>query len=161
MKTRLRLFPKASIGVYLFAVALAIALPILVFVAILLVQLQRNEQQGLEKDAIQDASALAEGIEGRLRDISTTLHLLATAPELGRNDLAAFHSRAYRALASDELFVSLVDLEGQQLLNTRMPFGTVLQKMTNRAALLGALDSGEVEASDVFIGATTGTPIFN
>jgi two-component sensor histidine kinase len=161
MTTRLRLFPKASIGVYLFAMVLAIALPILAFVAILLVQLQSNEQKGLEKDAIQNAAALGASIDGRLRDISTTLRLLATAPELKKNDLAAFHSRAYRALAADQLFVSLVDAEGRPLLDTRMPFGAVLETITNQPALRHALGSGQIQVSDIFTGPTGDTPVFN
>jgi two-component sensor histidine kinase len=161
MKTRLRVFPKASIGVYLFAIVLAIALPILAFVALLLVQLENNERHSLEKNAVQDALELAGSVDRQLQDMATTLRLLATAPELEKNDLAAFHDRTHRALASDQLFVILVDAEGQQLLNTRKPFGTALPKMSNQPALQHALDSRKIEVSDVFMGATSGAPVFN
>jgi two-component sensor histidine kinase len=161
MKTRFRVFPKASIGVYLFAIVLAIALPILAFVALLLVQLENSERRSLEKNAVQDALALAGSVDRQLQEMATTLRLLATAPELEKSDLAAFHDRTHKALASDQLFVILVDAEGQQLLNTRRPFGSPLQKMSNQQALQHALDSRKIEVSDVFMGATSGAPVFN
>jgi two-component sensor histidine kinase len=161
MKTRFRVFPKASIGIYLFVIVLAIALPILAFVAVLLVQLENSERHGLEQDAVQDALSLAGNVDRQLLDMATTLHLLSISPELEKGDLAAFYDRTYRALASQALYVILVDADGQQLLNTRVPFGTPLKKTSNPQSLQHALKSNSIEVSDVFTGAMSGQPVFS
>jgi two-component sensor histidine kinase len=156
-----RLFPRASIGAYLVAIVLAVALPILALVALLLVQLENSERSALKRDTVQDAQVLARGIDRQLQDMSTTLRLLSTSPELEKDDLAAFHERTMTALGSNSVFVILVDAEGQQLLNTRRPYGTPLRKMSNIPALKSALASGKTEVSDVFIGGTSGEAVYN
>lgn len=153
--------PKASIGFFLVAMVCAIALPMLAFVALLLAQLQINERSALESRTEREAQSLATGINRTLQEMSTTLKLLVTSPELDRGDLEAFHSRAQAALRAGSLFVILVDEDGQQLLNTRVPYGSELGKTSNLAALQSALESGFVEVSDVFLGMTSGEWVFN
>lgn len=156
-----RLFPRAPIGAYLVAIALAIALPIIAFVVLLLVQLEDSEQESLRRDTVQDAMAIARGVDRQLQDMSTTLRLLAASPELEKSDLATFHDRTQMALGSDSLFVILVDSNGQQLLNTRRPFGEPLKVMANVPSLKQALDARRTEVSDAFLGGTSGEYVFN
>src|ERR1044072_1436283 len=96
-------FPTASIGAYLIAIALAIALPILAFVALLLVQLENNERDVLKRDTVQDAQALARTIDRQLQDMASTVRLLAASPQLERNDITTFYDRTETALRSDSL----------------------------------------------------------
>ena len=154
-------FPKASIGFFLVAMVCVIALPMLAFVALLLAQLQVNERSALESRTEREAQSLAIGINRTLQEMSTTLKLLATSPELDQGDLEAFHNRAQAALRTGSLYVILVDESGEQLLNTRVPYGSDLGKTSNPAALRSALDSGGVEVSDVFLGMTSGRWVFN
>ncbi|MBN8949563.1 two-component sensor histidine kinase [Rhizobium sp. WW_1] len=154
-------FPKASIGAYLIAIALAIALPILAFVALLLVQLEDNERDALKGDTVQDAQALSRVIDRQLQDMATTLRLLSSSPELERNDIATFFARTETVLRTDSLFVLLMEKDGQLRLNTRWPLGKPLGKTGNMAALQSALDSGRIEASDVFIGSTARRWVYN
>lgn len=158
---RLRLFPKAPIGAYLIAMAVAIALPIFAFVALLLLQLENNERDALKGDTVQDAVALARGVDRQLQDMATTLRLLSTSPELEQGDMAGFHARTETVLRSDSLFVLLVDADGNQKLNTRLPYGSPLGKMTNVPALQSALKSGRIEASDVFVDTIGKRWVFN
>jgi two-component sensor histidine kinase len=153
--------PKASIGFFLIAMVCAIALPMLAFVALLLAQLQINERSALESRTEREAQSLATGINRTLQEMSTTLKLLVTSPELDRGDLEAFHNRAQAALRTGSLYVILVDENGQQLLNTRVPYGSDLGKTSNLAALQSAVESGRTEASDVFLGMTSGKWVFN
>ncbi|UWU20299.1 sensor histidine kinase [Rhizobium sp. CB3060] len=154
-------FPKASIGAYLIAIALAIALPILAFVALLLVQLESNERDVLKRDTVQDAQALARTIDRQLQDMATTLRLLSSSPELERNDIATFFDRTETVLRTDSLFVLLLDKDGQMRLNTRWPLSKPLGKTGNLAALQSALNSGRIEASDVFIGSVIHRWVYN
>lgn len=158
---RLRLFPKAPIGAYLIAMAVAIALPIFAFVALLLLQLENNERDALKGDTVQDAVALARGVDRQLQDMATTLRLLSTSPELEQGDMAGFHARTETVLRSDSLFVLVVDADGNQKLNTRLPYGSPLGKMANIPALQSALKSGRIEASDVFVDTIGKRWVFN
>ncbi|ENN87436.1 putative two-component sensor histidine kinase transcriptional regulatory protein [Rhizobium freirei PRF 81] len=154
-------FPKASIGAYLIAIALAIALPILAFVALLLVQLENNERDVLKGDTVQAAQALARVIDRQLQDMATTLRLLSSSPELEHNDIATFFARTETVLRTDSLFVLLMEKDGQIRLNTRWPLGKALGKTGNMAALQSALDSGRIETSDVFMGSTVRRWVYN
>jgi len=153
--------PKASIGFFMVAMVCAIALPMLAFVALLLAQLQINERTALESRTEREAQSLASGINRTLQEMSTTLKLLVTSPELDNGDLEAFHNRAQAALRTGSLYVILVDRDGQQLLNTRLPYGSELGKTSNMQALEAALESGQIEVSDVFLGITSGHWVFN
>ncbi|MFT4183476.1 MAG: sensor histidine kinase [Rhizobium sp.] len=154
-------FPRASIGAYLIAIALAIALPILAFVALLLVQLENNERDVLKRDTVQDAQALARTIDRQLQDMATTLRLLSSSPELEHNDIATFFYRTETVLRTDSLFVLLMDKDGQMRLNTRWPLSKPLGKTGNMPALQSALDSGRIEASDVFVGSNIHRWVYN
>lgn len=161
MKRSLRFFPKASIGTYLIAMAVATALPIFALVALLLAQLEDNQRSILKRETAQDATALARSIDRQLQDMATTLRLLSTSPELESNDFAAFHARTETALRANTLYVIAVDKNGQQLLNTRRDFGTPLGKTANMPSLQSVMTSGRIEASDVFQGTTSGEWVYN
>ncbi|OWV83528.1 histidine kinase [Rhizobium sp. R72] len=161
MKSRFRFFPKASIGTYLIAMAVATALPIFALVALLLAQLEDNQRSILRRETAQDATALARSIDRQLQDMATTLRLLSTSPELESNDFASFYARTETALRANTLYVIAVDERGQQLLNTRRDYGEPLGIAGNLAAIDAAVKSGRIEASDVFMGKTSGEFVYN
>lgn len=161
MSLRSRIFPKASIGTYLIAMAVSIAMPIFAFVTLLLLQLEDNQRTTLKRETAQDALALSRSVDRQLQDMATTLRLLATSPELENGDYASFHQRTETALRGDTLYVIATSKDGQQLLNTRRDFGSPLGKMTNMTSLEYALDKGRIEASNVFNGRTSGEWVYN
>ena len=152
---------KASIGFYLISMVCAIALPVLAFVALLLAQLQSNEQAALEVRTEREAQTLATGVGRVLQEMATTLRLLVTSPELSAGELEAFHNRAQAALRSGSLYVLLVDADGQQLLNTRVPYGTPLGKTADMDSLKAALSSQAITASGVFFGKVSKRWVFD
>ncbi len=161
MKRSLRFFPKASIGTYLIAMAVAVALPIFALVALLLGQLEDSQRSILKRETAQDATALARTVDRQLQDMATTLRLLSTSPELEHDDFAAFHNRTETAMRGDTLYVLAVDKAGQLLLNTRVDYGTPLGKVANLPSVESVLRSGRIEASDVFMGRTSGEWVYN
>lgn len=156
-----RLFPTASIGAYLVAMAILATLPLLAFVIFLLSELERSEYEALRHEAAQDAQTISRNFERKLEDMSTTLRLLSGAAELNAGNLGAFHERTASSLGAGSLYVLLVDAEGNQLLNTRVPYGTPLKPMSNLPTLKAALASGKIEVSGVFFGATSQQWVFN
>ncbi len=156
-----RFFPTASIGAYLVAMAILATLPLLGFVIFLLWQLERSEYEALRQEAAQDAQTIGRNFERKLADMETTLRLLAGAAELNAGDLKAFHQRTASSLGTGSLYVLLVDKEGNQKLNTRVPFGVPLQRMTDLKTLNAVLAFGNIEASGIFFGATSRQWVFN
>lgn len=153
--------PKITIGLYFALMAAAIALPILAFLGLLLVQLETSERIALERRTEREAQALATGVGRQLQDMTTTLRLLAASPELESGDMAAFHARTQLALRAGSMYMLAVAADGQQFLNTRVPYGTPLGKISNVAALQSALASGRAEVSDVFFGTVSKQWVFN
>jgi two-component sensor histidine kinase len=151
----LGLFPTASIGFYLTTMAILATLPLLAFVAFLLLQLERSQFQSLRSDVAQDAQDISRSVERKISDMETTLALIANSVELQQGNLPAFHARVAESLRESPLYVLLARRDGTQILNTRMPWGAPLRPMANAASVQSALRSGKVELSGVFFGATS------
>lgn len=128
----------------------AIVLPVLLLAGLVFAQLQSNENTELERRTVRDSQSIAMPVNAILRDMATTVRLLATAPGLESGDLKAFHDRTSLALRNSAVFAILVDESGQQLLNTSVPFGVPLGSYANLPLLEAAFDSGLLEISDVY-----------
>lgn len=149
------LFPTASIGSYLAAMAVLATVPLLAFVAFLLLQLERSQFQTMRTDVADDAQAISRAVERKIADMETTLALVANSVELQQGDLQAFHARVGESLKESSLYVMLARRDGVQILNTRMPWGATLKPMANPGSVMAALRSGKAELSNVFFGATS------
>lgn len=156
-----RLFPTASIGAYLVAMAILATLPLLAFVIFLLWQLERSEYEALRQETAQDAQTIGRNFERELEDMETTLRLLGGAAELATGNLQSFHKRVASSLSEGSLYVLLADAQGNQKLNTRVAFGAPLKRMTDMSTLKSVLASGKIEASGIFFGATSQQWVFN
>ncbi|WP_137935260.1 cache domain-containing protein [Mesorhizobium comanense] len=143
------------------ALSLAVALPILAFAGLLLLQLQFDQQAALERRTVRDAQGLATATERQLQDMTTTLRLLSTAPELQAGDLGLFHARSQLALRGSPYFIILVQDDGQQLLNTRVDFGSQGGKISDLTTLGLAMANKQLTVSGVFYGKTSQTWVFN
>ena len=151
----LGLFPTASIGSYLAAMAVLATFPLLAFVAFLLLQLERSQFQTLRTDVADDAYAISRAVERKIADMETTLALVANSMELQQGDLQAFHTRVGESLKESSLYVILARRDGSQILNTRTPWGAKLRPMGNPASVASSVQSGKVELSGVFFGTTS------
>jgi len=107
------------------------------------------------------AGSIAETVDRELSGMLTTLRVLSTAGSLAEGDLADFHLRAETALVSSNDFLIILDEDLQQLINTRVPFGTPLSRTSDPETARAALDSGEPTISDMFFGQTSQKWVFN
>ena len=110
-----RVSAKTTVGAYLVALAVAIALPMLAFIAIILWHLQTNEDIALLQRTEREAESVARAAGNQLRDMTVTLRLLTSAPELEEEDLKDFHLRTQSALRQNNWFLIVVDKTGHQL----------------------------------------------
>lgn len=156
-----RIFPTASISVYLVALAVVTALPFIIFALFLMLRLEAQQRESLNRDTEENARLIAQVIDRELRDSATTLRLIASSPELRTGDLQDFHERTQYSLRGSSRYILLTDADGMQKLNTRLPYGEPLQRMSNMEGLRAALSSGQIEISNVFFGNTSRRWVFN
>ncbi len=130
--------------------------------AYLLVQgLATSERALFDRRVLREANSIAIAAETEFREMAATLRLISLAPELGEGNLAEFHRRTQLALKNLGTFVILTDESGQQLLNTRVPFGSPLGKTSNLEALRASLASPRMVVSDVFWRGISKRHVFN
>lgn len=151
----------ARIRDYLIVLTLLATLPIAGFVLLVMSELQGDEEAALAARTGRQAQGIASAVAQQLRDMSTTLSVLSSSPEIEAGDFHSFHARAQRALQSSGWFALLVDADGRQILNTRVPFDLRLGPTSSPQSLAAARAAHGIHVSEVFHGRTSGTWVFN
>lgn len=134
---------------------LSILLPLLAFSAVVLWRVTEVEQSRAEQEAGIAANTLSQDIERDLRGITATLSGLSTSPALQTRDYKTFYAQADEVARMLGLPILVRDLRtGQQIINTRVPFGAPLptnplseadrQVMQTRAPYVSDLVFGSV-----------------
>lgn len=86
-----------------------------------------EEQKRAQASSVAETTrAFALLVDSELQSKASQLRALAAAPSLARGDLAEFYVHARQVTPTSEEAVVLFDLNGKQLLNTRLPLGSVL-----------------------------------
>ena len=147
-----------SLRWYLGALSLGLTLPGLVFTGILLWQSAQAERARLEQDGLLTVRAIAAAVDRDVASLTATLQALAVSPALASGDLAGFHTAASEVARSTGLHVVLSAPMGQQLVNTRVPFGEPLPRLA--FDLEEVLATRAPVATDLFIGAVTREPLY-
>jgi signal transduction histidine kinase len=100
-----------------------------------------TEQQALQRESMHEtARALALALDGEMARRESILQTLGGSTSLKRRELPRFHAHASSVANRLGVAIILSDLEGRQLVNTRIPFGRPLPDMLaaereNRARL--------------------------
>jgi two-component sensor histidine kinase len=142
--------------------ALAVALPFMLLTAGIVWQLADNERETRREAILFSTRTLMNAVDTILSKQIAVAQMLATSPALEADDLATFRREAERAapgLTSGWLVLS--DESGQQLINLRQPAGQALPRRQAAGLALQkrAIDTGQVQISDVFTGALVQSPV--
>ncbi|GGD01241.1 sensor histidine kinase [Aquisalinus flavus] len=153
--------PGRPLAVVLFFLVLAVLLPSLLFSVVLI---HRNDDARRDAVYVQvDAAAttLADGFRRETTRMRYILQLLSTKNGLLTDNFSQLHEDAQTALAGSNTYFLVLDEQNNQLLNTRLPYGTALGKGSSTEAMDASRSSGEVEMSSLFFGRTSGEIVFN
>ncbi|WP_160316277.1 sensor histidine kinase [Ahrensia marina] len=150
-----------SISVWLTALLILLFLPLFIFFLFLIGQLKISEDEAMERRTLRTAATVSQGVHSIIENMSLTLNLVSSAQELVVGDLEAFHSKTQFALKESPNFIIVVEENGQQLLNTRVPYGTKLGATSDLKSLNAALSKAEIHVSGAFKGKTSGRWVFN
>jgi PAS domain S-box-containing protein len=148
-----------SVRSYLLVMVLAILLPVGAFAGVLFwrdadSEIARSDQQ-LENDAHELALDVDRDLQGKM----ITLETLATANSMENRDYARFYDRATRVKDLAGVDISLRGRDGQQLANTRVPWGTPLPRNPYPDDEKAAT-TGKPYVSNVVAGTVAGHPIY-
>src|SRR5436309_1199138 len=113
----------------------------------------------VETSLLDTARALSLAVERDVRSTVSALNVLAESADLQRGDLRAFHGQATPVLRAWPAWDNLVvfDVDGQELLDLRVPFGTPLPRSDGTGLNARAIRAG-FAVSDVFTGRVTPAP---
>lgn len=111
-----------------------------------------HEREAVVRDLRNTSQAVATLMDQELKAHEQLLRILAYADSLTEDDLAAFYKRAANTASGPNRWIVLVDETGQQLINTRLPFGTPLPRTQLAPAALEAWRKDRAFISNIVIG---------
>lgn len=149
-----------SIAWHLAILAAAIVIPAILFGALMVQIYAASERERTKRAADTRAQVLMEAVDRDLAVVMAQLNVLAENDTLQRGDLPAFYKRASRAVQELGYHLVLSDPAGQQILNTRRPYGAELPRMATTADVAEVVRTERAAVSDVFTGAIAQTPIY-
>ncbi len=139
----------------------AIIVPALIF-ALVLLQRNNQVQQGMLTSLAEvTASSISETVDRQLTGMLTTLRVLSTSQQLHRGEYADFYTRASEALDGSGAYLIATDGNLEQLINTRVPYGTPLGRIADVETATKALDTKLAAVSNAFFGETASKWVFN
>src|SRR5215467_3780342 len=115
-----------SLRGYLGLIVISILAPALLFAGILFSRYYTKELASIEEQLKNDARDLALGIDRDLQGQLYALHALSVTQTISNRDFEAFYQQAARVRDVTGFDLLMRDRSGQQLLNTRVPWGTPL-----------------------------------
>jgi signal transduction histidine kinase len=145
-----------SVASHMIGLILAIVTPLLLFSALLVLRSALHEQEVTGNAVRERTREAAAALDHELGTLRTRLFLLASSQYLHAGDLAAFHAEATDFVKEDGLTVVLSDLNGQEVVNTRVAFGHQLPVTNNMDAIRHATATGQPYVSNLTRGALTG-----
>ncbi len=113
---------------YLFVMVMAILLPVTVFAGIVFWRYYDSELRRVEQDLTNNARQLAQDVDRDVQSQLVTLETLATSGSIASHDYASLYASAAKIRDLAGVDVLLRDRSGQQLMNTRVPWGTPLPR---------------------------------
>ena len=154
---------KLGLRSHLFVFGLAIVVPVLAYSAFLLHRYAQSVHISNERRVLEIARALNADVDREITAIITTLETLATSRSLEYENLADFYAQAKEALRSRPWHVVLIGANRQQLINTRVAWGSPLpvSTATEPDLLRIARETQQPYVSDLFVGTVAKRPIFS
>ncbi|WMT92166.1 sensor histidine kinase [Pelagibacterium sp. H642] len=146
---------------YLAFLVVVIVLPATAFTAVLLARHNVAQEETVETFTVATTRSVVQAVEREISGMITTQRVLMSIEALSDGDLAQFHEHARTALSGTGSFFILADENFNQLLNTRVEFGTPLGPISEVETARRALETPDAVVSNVFYGQTAENYVFN
>src|SRR5580658_10373687 len=141
-------------------IVLACILPGWIGIAVLILGMHKVLEYRISQGAVISAQTLVLAVDRELATVQGALEVLAVSSALTSNDLNQFHQEAAEVSKRFPLnTIVLSDKSGQQLINTRFPFGTKLPRMVNSEATDIVFSTGTPLITNLFRASAVKTPL--
>lgn len=154
-------FPRTPVTALIIALILALAAPSLAFVAVLLFQSDTISRRQMEARAEEGVAAISQTLDRELRSMITNLSVFASSGWIETEEYDRLHARATEALRDTGTYLLAVDADMQQVLNTRVQWGTPLTPTSDPGSIREAIGQNNAWVSNVFFGKTARRNVFN
>src|SRR4051794_20248693 len=144
---------------YVIALTVAVAMPALVLCVVMTNAWVASEEARLKAGTLKAVQTAQENVDRYLAGRIAMLQALATSPALDNRDFQRLDRQARVLLDLQGANIVLRDALGQQLVNTRRPWGTPLPKIENLEVDRQVLRSKQPYISDIYQGAMAGGPL--
>lgn len=147
--------PGRTVRTNLAWLTIALVVPILLFGAALLWRFAESERERLEGEGAYLAKTVANMVDRDITGIFASLDVLSTSAYLRAGDFEGFRGQAVELQQRQGIVTVLSRMDGQQLVNVRVPDGTPLPKTALRwdEAMIA---SGRPFVTNFLIGSVTG-----
>ena len=132
---------------YYFLLAFCIVIPVAICCTIALNMLRHAERDSAIQRIHESARLTALVVDSDIDRAKAVLQVLANSQALADGDRKRFHQEAVDANAGPGAWIILYDKTGQQLINTRRPFGDVLPRRPDPEQVTALLANGKVNVS--------------
>jgi PAS domain S-box-containing protein len=159
--------PRFTIRQCLLAFAAALLAPGLIFAGVLLWSYSSSERGRYEQEARDAAHRAIAAVDQELTGLQAAAQALATSASLLEGNYEAFNRQAVATLriwspeTTGDTAIVVRDVSGQQVANTRLPWGTPLPKGANLQVDQDVITSKRPVIQDLFTGATANRPIIS
>jgi signal transduction histidine kinase/ActR/RegA family two-component response regulator len=143
-----------KIRAYIALCVLAILVPVILFSWVAMSDMQKSAREDAIRGLKESAHSTALIVDRELYSAETALKVLRSSAYLANGDYAHFYEQAKTVNVGNSRWVTLVAESGQQLVNTRVPYGTPLPAPTPRRAedTRRQLETGKTFVSDLVPG---------
>jgi two-component sensor histidine kinase len=148
-----------SIALLLFLFGASLVVPALTFTAVLLDRNAQEQEADIRRRLEQVVGDLAGDVDRELTLLLAHLGALAASPDVAAGDWAAVHAKASASLKPLGIEVLFRDPTGQQVMNTRVPWGTALPRSEQPAIDAAVRSSLRPHISDLLTGRIAGRPV--
>ncbi|MBI1360349.1 MAG: hypothetical protein GC155_08705 [Alphaproteobacteria bacterium] len=152
---------RIPVTVLIVALILALAAPSLGFSALLLLQSDNINHRQMANRAAQGVDLIGDRLDREFRNLSTNLALLASSGWIESEEYDRLHARATEALAGTDTYLLAFDADINQVLNTRVPYGTPLPTAGDPESVRHAIETGNLAVSNVYMGHVAKEPVFS
>jgi signal transduction histidine kinase/CheY-like chemotaxis protein len=137
---------------WLLYIVLAVLIPAFIVAAVGIVYLYGEEQLAFKRSMQETARALASLLDKEIANREAVLRTLAASPAIDSGDMIAFQQHARVIADTWDTNIFLTDLEGQQIMNTRVPIGAKnLPRSSSLMALRKSAGPDATVVSNVFM----------
>jgi signal transduction histidine kinase/ActR/RegA family two-component response regulator len=142
-----------KVRAHLALMAAGMLLPMCILSGVALKLVLDNQREAAERSVRETVRLLALAVDREIAIAETALRVLAASHHLEKDDLAGFYRRATEARTSDSAWIVLFDRDGQQVLNTRAPYGTPLPRTAVPERIMRIIESQRPKVSSMLVGA--------